>query len=273
MPLIRQEEVYPSITVPYAQAIEMIATSAVTLNDIVTVDGVNGLIPKASPATSATVAGSGGQLFVALGGVATGEKFLAVPWRVIDAVNTATSTIGNPVYLSTGGDWSLSPGAESRVVGSVLTVDASAGKVLLSPGQFMSRGVTGVAYGASTTMIGTGAQDVAITITQPAGTLLVDAGCVLTTATVGTANINVKFGTADDGDQICAAAAFVSAGVGAIGSSIAVSGAQGEGAAALTFAADAALYSAAARTIHFRSENSATLTAGVIRPFIRFISI
>jgi len=158
VPLIRQEEVYPSITVPYAQAIEMIATSAVTLNDIVVVDGANGLIPKASPATAATAAGSDGQLFVALGGVATGEKFLAVPWRVIDEVNTATSTIGNPVYLSTGGDWSLSAGTEPRIVGAVLAVDASVGKVLLNPGQYVSRVVNrtiSAATSATTTLAAT----------------------------------------------------------------------------------------------------------------------
>ena len=142
MPLIRQEEVFPASTVPYAQAVEMVATGAVVLNDIVVVDGVNGSIPKASPATSATVASSGGQLFVAMGAAAADAKFLAVPWRVVvgtatTAVNTATSTIGNPVFLSTGGDWSLAadPTGEARVVGSVLTVDATLGKILLSPGQ------------------------------------------------------------------------------------------------------------------------------------------
>ena len=134
-------------------------------------------------------------------------------------------------------------------------------------------GLTGVAYGDSTSMVAGGANDVAISITQPAGTLLVDAGCVLTAATVGSGNTNVKFGTALDGAQICAAAALISSGVGAIGSSIAVSGAQGEGAAALSFVADAALYTATARTIFFRAENSAALTAGTIRPFIRFIKI
>lgn len=134
-------------------------------------------------------------------------------------------------------------------------------------------GLTGVAYGDATTMVGSGAQDVAISITQPAGTLLVDAGCVLTAATVGSGTTNVKFGTAADGAQICAAVALISSGVGAIGSSIAVSGAQGEGATALTFAADAALYSATERTIFFRAENDATLTAGTIRPFVRFIKI
>lgn len=134
-------------------------------------------------------------------------------------------------------------------------------------------GLTGVAYGASTTMVGSGAQDVAISITQPAGTLLVDAGCVLTAATVGAGNTNVKFGTADDGDELCAAAAFISAGVGAVGSAITVGGATGEGATNLVFTADAALYSAAERTVFFRAENSATITAGTIRPFIRYIKI
>jgi hypothetical protein len=156
VPLIRQEEVYPAANVPYAQAIEMVATAAVALNDIVVVDGVNGSIPKASPATAATAAGSDGQLFVALGAAALGAKFRAIPWRVVvgtstTAVNTGGSTIGNPVYLSTGGDWSLTAGAEPRIVGVVLTVDSSLGKILLNPGQYVSRVVNRTISAAAST--------------------------------------------------------------------------------------------------------------------------
>ena len=151
-------------------------------------------------------------------------------------------------------------GGSGLVVNSAITVGAE--------------GALGVAYGTSTTMVESGANDVAISITQPAGTVLVDAGCVLTAATVGSGNSNVKFGTADDGAEICAAAAFISSGVGAIGSAISVaSGATGEGAAALSFVADSPLYSSTSRTIYFRSENSATLTAGTIRPWIAFMKV
>lgn len=142
MPLIRQEDIYPVAVTPFAQAITMVATAAVALNDIVVVDNVVGAVPKASPASSATVGESGGMLFVAQGQATAGEKFLAVPYRVVTSVNTAGSAIGRPVYLSTGGDFSLSVGVEPRIVGVVLAVDATAGKILLNPGQFVSKAVS-----------------------------------------------------------------------------------------------------------------------------------
>ena len=142
MPLIRQEDIYPVAVTPFAQAITMVATAAVALNDIVVVDNVVGAVPKASPASSATVGESGGMLFVAQGQATAGEKFLAVPYRVVTSVNTAGSAIGRPVYLSTGGDFSLSVGVEPRIVEVVLAVDATAGKILLNPGQFVSKAVS-----------------------------------------------------------------------------------------------------------------------------------
>ena len=133
-------------------------------------------------------------------------------------------------------------------------------------------GLEGVAYGASTTMVGSGAVDVAISITQPAGTLITEAGCVLTAATVGSGNTNVKFGTALDGAEIAAAVALISSGVGAIGTGCSTVH-KSEGAALIVFVTAAPVYSAAARTVFFRAENSATLTAGTIRPYIKFIKI
>ena len=142
MPLIRQEEIYPVAVTPFAQAIEMVATAAIALNDIIVVDNVVGSLPKASPATSATVAGSGGMLMVAQGQASAGDKVLAVPYRVVTSVNTSGSAVGNPVYLSTGGDFSLNPGVEPRIVGVVLAVDATAGKVILNPSQYFSKAVS-----------------------------------------------------------------------------------------------------------------------------------
>ena len=212
-------------------------------------------------------------LYVADFAGASGEYLpLALPWKVVTGVDTSSATVGDPVYLSdTAGSYNLTTG--SIKVGTVLTSATAAndGTILFAPQGMTS--TSGTAYGAATTMIGSGAQDVAISITQPAGTVITDAGCVLTTATVGSQSTDVKFGTASDGAQICAAKAFISSGVGAIGSAISVGGAQGEGATALTFVADAALYTAAARTVSFRSEHDGTITAGVIRPFIKFESI
>ena len=142
MPLIRQEEIYPVAVTPFAQAIEMVATAAIAVNDIIVVDNVVGSVPKASPATSATVAGSGGMLMVAQGQASAGDKVLAVPYRVVTSVNTSGSAVGSPVYLSTGGDFSLTVGVEPRIVGVVLAVDATDGKVILNPSQYFSKAVS-----------------------------------------------------------------------------------------------------------------------------------
>lgn len=137
-------------------------------------------------------------------------------------------------------------------------------------------GVTGVAYGTATTMVGSGAQDVAISITQPAGTLLVNAGCVLTVAIAGSSgNINVKLGTSDDGAELIAATALMSSATAAvIGTGVQVNNAaQSEGTTSAAWVANVALYTAAERTLYFRAENSATITAGTIRPFVEFIKV
>ena len=127
---------------------------------------------------------------------------------------------------------------------------------------------------AATTWIGTGAVDVEYQLTQPAGTMLIDCGIALSTATVGTGNTVVRVGTGDDGEQLCADANMISAGVGAIGTAITVSGeSKSEGAAALAFATSAVVYSGAARTVYIMAQNSATLTAGEGVAFIRFMKL
>jgi len=137
-------------------------------------------------------------------------------------------------------------------------------------------GLTGVAYADATTMVGSGAQDVALIITQPAGTLLTNFGAVLTDAIVGSSgNINVKLGTADDGAELVAATALMSsAAAAAIGTCVQVNNAaQSEGATSAAWVSNVALYTATERTLYFRAENSATITAGTIRPFVQFIKI
>lgn len=142
MPLIRQEEIYAVADTPWAQAIEAVATAAIAQNDIVIIDGVSGIIPKASPASSATISESGGQLYVAAGKADAGGKLYLLPSRSVSGVNTAGGNVGEPVYLGTGGDFALSPGVEPRIVGIILAADAAAGKVLLAPGRYVSKAVS-----------------------------------------------------------------------------------------------------------------------------------
>jgi hypothetical protein len=139
---------------------------------------------------------------------------------------------------------------------------------------------TGVNLGIVNNVLGTataltltaGAQDTAYTITQPANTALVDAGVIVTVAVAGSSgNINIKIGTDDDGAQIAAAAALMSSATAVpIGVVMSTAG-QGEGAAFLAFAADAALHTTTERTLYIRAEASATVTAGTLLPYISFI--
>jgi len=138
-------------------------------------------------------------------------------------------------------------------------------------------GVSGIVHSTVTSLICTGATDKDFVLKQPANSLLLDAGVVLTTAIVinSAANVEVKVGTAAGGAQICAAANLMSsATAGAIGSAITVSGASGEGAASLAFVADSAVHTAAERDVHIRVSNSANnITAGEARAFIRYIKL
>ena len=136
-------------------------------------------------------------------------------------------------------------------------------------------GLTGHKWTASTSLVSGGANDVEMTLTQPAGTVLVDVGFILTTAIAMTSgNANFKVGTADDGAELVAATALVSsAAAAAIGSGISLSGLNSEGAAALAVVASAAMYTSAARTIYLRMENSTEVTAGAGKAWISYVAV
>ena len=268
MAKFKQEQIIPGVTKTRTNAVKVYCSEAISAGDIISVVGMQGdFMSVAKADANGAVTLNSTLLFVADFAGASGEYLpLALPWKVVTGINTASGTIGDPVYLSdTAGSVSLTTGAIK--VGTVLTVAAS-GTAIIAPSAMVS--TSGTAVGAETSLIGSGANDVEFTLTQPAGTLLTDAGVFLTTATVGTGNTTIKIGTASDGAEICAGKAFISSGVGAINSALSVGGALGEGDTALTFVADAPLLATTARTLYFRAENSATLTAGVIRPFIKF---
>jgi hypothetical protein len=159
--------------------------------------------------------------------------------------------------------------------GKGLVQSAGSGVRIENAVTLVPEGLGGAALGTAVSAVNTGAGDKQMTVTQPANTVLVDVGVVLTTAIAGSSgNINVKVGTADDGAQICALGALMSsATAAAIGTGISVQGLTSEGEATLSFVANSALHTATERTIHIRAEQSATVTAGVYRPFIRFIKL
>ena len=271
MAKFKQDQIIPGVTKTRSNAVKVYCSGAVAANDIISVVGAQGEFMSVSPAdANGAVTLNSSTLFVADFAGASGEYLpLALPWKVVTGVDTSSASVGDAVYLSdTAGSYSFTTG--SIKVGTVLTSATAAndGTILFAPQSMVS--TSGTVVGAETSLIGSGANDVEFTLTQPAGTLITDAGVFLTTATVGTGNTDIKVGTASDGAEICAAKAFISSGVGAINSALSVGGALGEGDTALTFVADAPLLATTARTLYFRAENSATLTAGVIRPFIKF---
>ena len=271
MAKFKQEQIIAGVTKTRSNAVKVYCSGAVAKNDLISVVGAQGDFLSVSPAdANGAVTLNNSQLYVADFAGASGEYLpLAIPWKVVVGEDTSSASVGDSVYLSdTAGGYSLTTG--SIKVGTVLTSATAAndGTILLSPQSMTSN--DGTIYGAATSMIGTGANDIEVEITQPAGTIITDLGHVATTATVGTANIVVRVGSASDGEEIIADANFVTSGVAAIGTGMQVCNAsQGEGGAAMTLVAKFPLYTAAARTIYYRFQNSATITAGGIRPFLK----
>ena len=272
MAKFKQDQIIPGVTKTRSNAVKVYCSGAVAANDIISVVGAQGEFMSVSPAdANGAVTLNSSALFVADFAGASGEYLpLALPWKVVTGVDTSSASVGDAVYLSdTAGSYSLTAG--SIKVGTVLTSATAAndGTILFAPQSMVSTG--GTIFGAATSMVGTGANDVEVEITQPAGTVITDIGHVTTTATVGSANIIVRVGTASDGEEVIADSNYVSSGVSAIGESMQVAnGSQGEAGAAMTLVAKFPVYTAAARTLYYRFQNSATITAGVIRPFIKF---
>jgi hypothetical protein len=102
------------------------AGEAVTIGKLLYISGVRGDAPVLSLATSDGARTSLGALFLCRSSVASGGPVLAGPYGVLDAVDTsAPSAVGDPVYLSTAGGVSLTPGASVRVIGHVTKVGVS----------------------------------------------------------------------------------------------------------------------------------------------------
>ncbi len=140
--------------------------------------------------------------------------------------------------------------------------------------EILTHGAVGTKFTSATTLINVGANDTALTIVQPANTLLVDVGVVLTKAIAGSSGIvQVKVGTTNDGAQICAASDLMSgATAAAVGSGISLVN-KSEGAATLSFAANSPQYTATERTLHIRIEASAAITAGEAVAFIKYMKL
>ena len=274
MAKFKQDQIRPGVTKHRSNAVKVYCGAAVTANDILSVTGMKDDFMQVAPAdANGAVTLNNSLLYVADYTAASGDYTpVALPWKVVVGVDTSAATVGDPVYLSdTAGSFSLTTG--SIKVGTVLTAATAAndGTIVLSPQGMTS--TSGAAKGPVTSMVGTGAQDYAVSLTQPAGTVLTDFGFVLTTAIAGSSgSVNVKLGTASDGAELVALTAIMSSATAApIGSGVQIcSGAQSEGDASAEWVADVSLYTAASRTVYFRAECDATITAGAFATWVKF---
>ena len=119
-----------------------------------------------------------------------------------------------------------------------------------------------------------GAQNNDVSITLPAGAMIIDVGIVISDAVVinSAADLSVSVGTSAGGTQICTAAKLISNNTAAAaGEAINVIGANGEGAVSLAFVAQAPIWNSSSRDIHIRVANSANnVTAGKFYGFVRY---
>lgn len=76
--------------------------------------------------------------FVAQDTVANEASGTAIEWAILEDQDTSGLTVGRPIYLDTSaGDWTGTlPALDNRIqiVGKVINVDASTGRILLKPG-------------------------------------------------------------------------------------------------------------------------------------------
>ena len=133
---IKSKSVGPAQDVPWTSRAQAYNNSGalIAVNDLVYASGQRGLVMEISRADADVLLAGGTTLWVARHEIPSGEYGEILPWRLVTGVNTAGSAAGRPVYLSgTAGGWSLTAGATATIVGTVTSVHAATGSVLLEP--------------------------------------------------------------------------------------------------------------------------------------------
>ena len=139
------------------------------------------------------------------------------------------------------------------------------------------KGLNGVALSAATSLIATGATNTDISVTIPAGAVILDIGVIFTDAVVinSAADLSVDVGTSAGGAQYAAAKKMISNNTAAAaGSGISTSGLNGEGGVTLAFVANVPLRVVDEDVVFVRVANSANnITAGEAVAFVRYMVI
>jgi hypothetical protein len=122
----------------YAEGVKVKATLAISANEIVVADGYSGPFITVTKARADPLTSCSGRLMIAKHDIPAGGYGVALPWKLVTGINTATGTKGNPVYLSAttaGGFTFTAPtggATEVVIIGSILEVSATTGGILFS---------------------------------------------------------------------------------------------------------------------------------------------
>jgi hypothetical protein len=135
----KQRRINPGTDYIAATAVRYRATEAIGAGDIICVTGTNGALPTCELATGADLTKSRGRLLVAKHAVpAASDQGIGLPWRRI-AFLTTGAAVGDPIWLTTAGQYALAPNATNaiqRIVGRVVTVGtATTGRIDLTPAE------------------------------------------------------------------------------------------------------------------------------------------
>jgi hypothetical protein len=139
---LKQKFIKPGRDFNYSEGVKVKATEAIYADQVVYVDGSDGPFLTVSIANATLAAESRGRLMVAKHAIAAGSYGIVLPWKLVTNFNTLAGSVGDPVYLSgtpgsaTASNLTLTAPANGKrqvIIGRV-TVDATAGAVLLWPG-------------------------------------------------------------------------------------------------------------------------------------------
>ena len=139
---LKQKFIKPGRDFNYSEGVKVKATEAIYADQVVYVDGSDGPFLTVSIANTTLAAESRGRLMVAKHAIAAGSYGIVLPWKLVTNFNTLAGSVGDPVYLAgtpgsaTASNLTLTAPANGKrqvIIGRV-TVDATAGAVLLWPG-------------------------------------------------------------------------------------------------------------------------------------------
>ena len=148
--------ILPGTKTPGKNFLRFRATGTVATGNVVSCTGVNGAFLKAARASAAVAADVRGPLYMAAGPAASGSDFQAISQGVIENVDTSAGALGDPVFLSTAGGFSLTAVGFTRRIGTIIVVGTTDGQILfdggLSAGSTIKSGIAAVAGAVNVTV-------------------------------------------------------------------------------------------------------------------------